>query len=262
MKKSFLFLIITAVVSILFIDGCAPAVPVQTERMISVDRLTKRLEANRRKIKTFTGAGSISIKTDELDATSSFQVEIKKPDTVKVSFFGPFGIDLAFALITQKNFEFYDAINNTFYKGKITPDVMKRILKINISFNELMDIATGSVNLSEELRSVPDKFESTDNLYKLTYTDSVSKKSDQFFIRSDELEIRQYLQNDSKGKNLFDAKYSNFRKIEDVSIPTQINVNDIANDQKIMIEYRTIEINTEIGRLKIDIPDDAKIIVL
>ncbi len=249
-------------ISQLYLNGCAPSTPVQVDRIISSDRLIKRLEANRRKIKSFVGTGSISIKTSELDAKSSFQVEIKKPDTVKVSFYGPFGIDLAFALITPQNFQFYDAINNIYYKGKVRPGVMKDILKINISFDELIDVATGSVNLTDKLRSEPDKFEAVDDLYKLTYLDSVSKKSSIYWVKSDELEIRQYQKNDSNGKNLVDAKYSDFMKVEENPIPKQTSMDDLLNNQKIKIEYRTIEVNKEIGKLKIDIPDDAKIIEL
>ncbi|MFA5805661.1 MAG: DUF4292 domain-containing protein [Melioribacteraceae bacterium] len=262
MKKSLFLFMIAALISQLYLNGCAPSTPVQVDRMISSDRLIKRLEANRRKIKSFVGTGSISIKTAEMDATSSFQVEIKKPDSVKVSFYGPFGIDLAFALITPQNFQFYDAINNIYYKGKVKPGVLKDILKVNISFDELIDVATGSVNLTDKLRSEPNKFEAVDDLYKLTYIDSVSRKSSMYWVRSEELEIRQYQQNDSKGKNLVDTKYSGFKKMEDTPIPSQINLNDLLNNQKIKIEYRTIEVNKEIGKLKIDIPDDAKIIEL
>jgi hypothetical protein len=63
-----------------------------------------------------------------------------------------------------------------------------------------------------------------------------------------------------KGKNLLDAKFSNFRKFDEIPIPGEINFNDIANNQKIKIEYRKIEINSEIGNLKLELPSDAKII--
>jgi outer membrane lipoprotein-sorting protein len=261
-KRKLIVFVIAAIISQLYLNGCAPSTPVQVERMISSDRLVKRLEANRRKVKSFTGSGSISIKTSDIDAKSSFQVEIKKPDSVKVSFYGPFGIDLAFALVTPQNFQFYDAINNIYYKGKVKPGVMKDILKINISFDELINLATGSVNLTDRLSNDPDKFETEDDLYKLTYIDSLSRKTSIYWVRSDDLEIRQYRQNDSNGKNLVDTKYSDFLKIEETSIPLQINMNDLLNNQKIKIEYRTIEVNKEIGKLKIDIPDDAKIIEL
>jgi len=259
-KNKSIALFVLSVCSLLYVEGCTPSKPVMQERTISPDRLIKRLEANRRKIKNFSGTGTISIKTNELDTKSNFQVEIKKPDSIKVSFFGPFGIDLASALLTQKDFLFYDAINNTVYKGKQKPGVMKEILKVNILFDDLIDLATGSINLTDKLQREPNSSESQDNLLKLTYADSLNDKTNSYLIQNDELEIRQFFQNNLKGKNLLDTKFSNFRKYDEIPIPGEINFNDIANNQKIKIEYRNIEINNEIGNLKIELPSDAKII--
>lgn len=241
-------------------DGCTPSKPIMQERTISPDRLIKRLEANRRKIKNFSGTGTISIKTSDLDTKSNFTIEIKKPDSVKVSFYGPFGIDLASALLTQEDFLFYDVINNTVYKGKQRPGIMKEILKINILYNDLIDLATGSINLTDKLQREPNSSESADDLLKLTYADSANGRTNSYLIQNDELEIRQYFQNNLKGKNLLDTKFSNFRKYDEIPIPGEINFNDFTNNQKIKIEYRKVEINGEIGNLKLELPSDAKII--
>jgi outer membrane lipoprotein-sorting protein len=259
-RKSFLILTLISFISVLFIDGCIPSKPVQQERIISADRLIKRLEANRRKIKTFSGYGSISIKTADIDAKSTFQVEIKRPDSVKVSFFGPFGIDLATAIITQKDFQFYDAINNNYYKGKMRSEAMKQVMKINISFEELMDVLTGSVNMTDKLRNEPNIYESQEDFYKLTYNDSSASKASVYLIRQKDLGITEYSVNDFKGKNMLSASYSDFRDIEETPIPYIINVIEILNNQKIKLEYRSIDVNKEIGNLNIDIPNDAKII--
>ena len=261
MRKSFVIIYALTFCSLIYFEGCVPSKPIQLERTIAPDRLIKRLEANRRKIKNFSGTGTISIKTSELDTKSSFQVEIKKPDSVKVAFFGPFGIDLAYALITQYDFQFYDVINNTVYKGKQRPGVMKEILKVNISYDDLIDLVTGSVNLTDKLRSEPSSFEAVDDLLKLTYVDSLNNKTNSYLIQNDELEIRQFLQNTTKGKNLLDTRFSSFRKIDEIPIPTEIIFNDFTNNQKIRIEYRKFEINNDIGNLKLEIPSDAKIIV-
>jgi len=259
-KKSFFAVLILSIISIFYLDGCAPSQPVQLERSIAPDRLVKRLEANRRKIKTFSGSGSISIKTNNVNASSTFLVEIKKPDSVKISFFGPFGIDLAYVIVTSQNFQFYDVINNVLCQGKMRPDVMKDVLKINIDFDALMDIVTGAVNLTDELRNEPTSTEAVDDLYKLTYVNNVSNKSNVYYIKPDALEIRQYQQNDAAGKLLIDAKYSSFQKIEETPVPEKINLNDLQNNQTIKIEYRSIDVNKEIGNLKLNVADDAKII--
>ena len=260
MKRIFLALSLLSVFSIFFIEGCIPSKPVQEERQISPDRLIKRLEASRRKIKTMEGAGSITINTTDINAKSSFKVEIKRPDSIKVSFYGPFGIDLASALITQQNFQFYDAINNNYYKGKLSSDAMKQVMKIEISFGELMDVLTGSVNLTDKLRRDPQAYESTDEFYRLTYNDSTASKSSTYIVRQSDLGITEYFVNTFAGKKLINAKYSDFHEMEDAPIPYLIDLNELVNNQKIKIEYRTVDVNKEIGNLSIDIPNDAKVI--
>ncbi len=260
MRKGFLLISIASIFSLLYINGCIPSKPVQEEQLVSADRLIKRLEANRRKIRNFAGTGTITIKTSDLDAKSNFQVLIKRPDSVKVSFYGPFGIDVASAMITQQNFQFYDVINNRLYRGKLKTGVMNDILKINISFEELLNLLTGSVNLTDKLRREPDKYETDSDLYNLTYYDSLNATTSVYSIRRDDFGITGYKQNSFRGKNLVNAEYSNFRKYEDTPVPFLINVNELLNKQKIKIEYRSVEVNNEIGKLKLDIPNDAKII--
>ena len=83
MKKILLVLFFTAA---LVITSCVPSKPVHDdEKILPADRLIKRLEANRRKIKTFQGTGILNINTPEINAKANFEVVLKKPDSVKVS---------------------------------------------------------------------------------------------------------------------------------------------------------------------------------
>lgn len=245
---------------IIYISGCAPSTQIDDERVLSADRLIKRLEANRRKVKTFRGTGLISIQSREINAKSNFEVLIKKPDSVKVSFYGPFSIDLAQVLITPNDVQFYDVINNNFYKGKLKDGIMKQVLKIDLSFDEVLDALTGSVNLTDKLRSEPDKYETSGNIYQLTYIDSINSINKIFNVRARDLAVSSNLIKDFKNNTLLESNYSGFRVIEDVSIPFEINLNDNSNQQKLNVEYRTIEVNKGIDRLKLDLPNDIKLI--
>jgi outer membrane lipoprotein-sorting protein len=239
--------------------GCTTTQTVQQERIISADRIIKRIEANRRKVKSFEGTGSISIKTADLDTKSSFKVEIKRPDSLKVSFFGPFGIDLAFALISPKDFSFYDAINNQLYTGKVRPGIMKNVMKIDIPFEELIDAVTGSVNLTSKLKIEPLARQINESEYELVYKDSLNNKLTKISIDSESFKILQLTLTDLTGKLNYQADYHDFTKVDEVQIPFLININDIANNQKLKIEYRHVDINKLTEILKLEIPDDAKI---
>lgn len=243
-------------------SGCTATKSIDEERIVSADRLIKRIEANRRKVKTFVGSGTIAIKNKEMDTKSNFQVEIIKPDSIKVSFFGPFGIDLAYALINNNSFQFYDVINNQIYRGKLHSGIIKDILKINIEYEELIDALTGGVDLSSRLREMPEIYNRGSDIFEITFVDSIADKKDILKIRSDNFVITQQQIAKINGKVFYEANYGGFRKIDEVSVPYQLSIDDKANEQKIKIDYRKIEINKKVDKLKIEIPEDAKIIDL
>jgi len=238
--------------------GCTATKHIEEEQTISAERIVKRLEANRRKVKSFVGKGNIIVATKELNTKSSFQVEIKRPDSLKVSFFGPFGIDLAYSLISQKDFQFYDVINNKYYKGKVRPGIIKDLMKINIPYEELMDAVTGSVNLTSKLRIEPSVFPKEDGTFELLYPDSLNNSLSTIIIDAQNLRVLKFLISDLDGKLFYQADYDGFKKVEDVFLPFNININDKVNDQKLKIEYRNVELNKLTDKLKLDIPDDAE----
>lgn len=260
MKKKYFYSISILILTVILISACAPSKSIEKERIVAPDRLIKKLEANRRKIKSFEGSGIINIQNSEMNAKSNFEVEMKKPDSIKVSFFGPFGIDLAQALISSNGFQFYDIINNNLYKGILKDDVIRRILKVNVSFDEIIDALTGSVNLTDKLRVEPDKYEVEGNLYKLTYIDSTNSIEKIYLVRVDDFSIVNNIIRNFDGKVLFEGKYSNFRTFEDVPVPFVINLNDYRNKQVLKIDYKNINVNKELSNIKIEVPNDVKVI--
>lgn len=254
MIKKYLLLVIAG----LFIYGCVPTKEISDERSISADRLLKRVEANRRKVKTFLGIGTLDIKSSEINAKSNFEVKIVRPDSVTISLFGPFGIDLARINVNNKDFVFLDVINNRVYKGKVGPGVIKQVLKIDIQFDELINLLTGSVNLSDKLSFQPEAKLLNENNYSVEINDDQSNTNFIYTINSANLAISEFKIIDDS-KSLFSAEYSDILRYDDVPVARSIKVNDIRGNQKINVMYRKVEINKNVGSLKIEIPEDAEI---
>jgi outer membrane lipoprotein-sorting protein len=242
------------------IAGCVPSKPAAEKKVLPADRLIKKLEANRRKIKTFKATGVINIKSPEVEAKGNFEVILKKPDSINVSIFGPFGVDLAQILVTKNNFVFYDVIHNDAYTGKNKQGILKKIFKIDIEFDDLMDAFAGAVNLTDKLRMEPDKYNVKDDGYILTYTDSLSGKESIYSVENNNLAITNYVLQSLTGDIIFEGIYSDFKNFEDVPIPYKSRVQNRALDQSVQIEYRNIEVNPEINDVSITIPNDVNII--
>lgn len=259
MKKYILFLF--AFISlIVFFEGCTPSAPSEEVEILPADRLVNRLEANRRKIRSFEGKGVIDIKTSEFDNSASFKVTLNKPDSVYMVVLGPFGIELAQILVTKNNFNFYDALNNTLYKGAVDNEVLKNIFRINLPLTDIVDAFVGSVNLTDKLYITPDYYEVEKSTYRLTYVDSVKNVSTEFRVDIRDLGITEYWIKDFRKLTLLEGKYSNFTIAENVAIPSDIVVRNPVLNQQIKISYKDIKVNQRGSSIKFIIPPDATVI--
>jgi outer membrane lipoprotein-sorting protein len=237
-----------------------PSKPAYEDQILPADRLIKQLEKNRRKIKTFRGTGVMNIVSPELSANANFEVMLKKPDSIRISIYGPFGIDLAHALVTKQSFVFHDVIRNNVYEGRNKENILKQIFKVDFSFDDLMDAFAGAVNLTYNLSREPDKYTINEQDYFLTYTDEEKSKESKYVISIVNLALLNYQLTNMDGSVVFEGKYKDFKLFDEVPVPYKTLVESKEKMQSVDIEYRNIEINKEIKALTIDIPKDANII--
>ena len=244
----------------MILQYCAPAVLPEKERAIPPERLLKKIEGNRRKVKTFVGNGVINVDSPNFSGSATFEVKMKKPDSIKISIYGPFGIELAHGLVTKNEFEFYDVMRNSLYRGDLSRKVLQEIFKIDLSFDDLVDAFSGSVNLTEKLTTEPDRFYQNDDNFVLSYDNKQEETRSTYLINAEDLALLKYRLDDSRENKIMEGEYKDFELFDDVPIPYKAFINYFKNDQKLTLDYRKIKVNTELANFKIDLPKDVKII--
>ena len=260
MKLLFMFLSVSLIFLMMFFWGCVPSKPVDEVEILPSERLINKLEANRRKINNFEGVGILKIKSDIYDNSANFRVIMQKPDSIYLTILGPFGIELAQALVTNQNYIFYDAMENKAYVGKMDDEVLKNIFKIDLSFNDLLDAFVGSVNLTKNLYKPPDRYEVVNDKYILTYIDSASNVTTVYKVDIRELSITDYLLKTNSDSVLIEGKSTDFEQLQNVSVPFTIEIDNMAANQQLNIDYKNIVANTRNVKIDFTIPDDATIV--
>lgn len=259
MKPVVKLLVIVSLIP-LFLEGCVPSKPVDEIELLPSERLTNKLEANRRKIKNFEGVGVIQIESDLYNNNANFRVIMQKPDSIYFTIMGPFGIELAQSLVTNDRFIFYDALENTAYTGKVSEDVLKNIFKINLSFTDLLDAFVGSVNLTRNLYKQPDNYTVEGEQYILTYIDSENGLTSSYSVDIRELGIRSYSLRSNDNSIELEGNYSGFELLENVAIPFEIEVINKVQNQKIKIDYKNIVVNDKDLHINFRLPEDVTMI--
>jgi len=258
--------IFVAFIQILFISvtlffwGCVPSKPLDEVEILPSERLINKLEVNRRKIRNFEGVGILKIKSGQYDNSANFRVVMQKPDSIYFTILGPFGIELAQTLVTNKNYIFYDALENTAYTGEVNEDILREIFKINLSFSDLLDAFVGSVNLTKNLYKQPNSYEVDYDKYILTYIDSIKNVTTIYKVDIRELNITDYIFKDKEGTVDIEGKYLNFELLDNVAIPFSIEISNKLADQKLSIDYKNIIANRRDVHIDFILPDDATII--
>ena len=245
-----------------FFQFCSTPKPVLEERIIPAERLIKKIEGNRRKVKTFEGSGVIKVESKQFTGSANFEVTLKKPDSIKISIYGPFGIDLAHGLVSKTDFQFYDVMRNKLYIGSNDKSVLKDLFKVDLSFNELLDAFSGSVNLTDKLLREPDEFLQDDNEYTLSYNDKISNQTSTYTIKIDDLALTAFEVTDIKNKTVIKSMYDDIKIFNDVPIPYEVSVDYKQNNQKLFLEYRKINVNADVDKLTLRLPKDIEIIKL
>jgi len=243
-----------------FFEGCIPSKPTEDIELLPSERLINKLEANRRKIRNFEGVGIFEIESEQYNNSATFQVIMQKPDSIYFSILGPFGIELAQALVTKDNYVFYDALQNTAYQGELNDDVLRNIFKINLSFSELIDAFVGSVNLTSNLYKQPDAYSVEGDKYILTYIDRENQLTWVYRVDIRELGITNFKLTSSDNDVNLEGNYSNFELIENVAIPFKIEIENKVTNQKIKIDYKDIIANKRNVQVRFVLPNDAEII--
>lgn len=258
--KFFLLTFVLVSIFVSFFNGCSSTTTSEEVEILPADRLVKKLEANRRKIRSFEGNGTLTIKTPDFNNSASFNVVMIKPDSIYLTIMGPFGIELAQALVTKKVFTFYEALSNTVYMGETNDDVLRNILRVDISFSELLDAIIGAVNLTDRLYKNPDMYKVQNDKYVIAYNDSLQNTVSTYAIDIRNLGITQYTLKSAKGKELLVGDYTNFSLTESVATPKRISVSNKKENQYLQIEYKNISANQKEIQIDFKFPTDATII--
>ncbi len=259
MNKIRYALLILPLVVLFFLEGCVTSKPTENFEPLPAERLVSKLESNRRNIINFEGSGTLHVNSTTINNSASFHVVLVKPDSIYLTIMGPFGIELAQALVTRDNFVFYDVLKNVAYKGKVDDSILKGIFKINLPFSDLVDAFIGSVNLTDRLYKMPNQYKVEGDQYVLTYFDSDSTNETIYKVSIRDLGITNYQVINNNNVEL-EGKYSQFGLINGVALPYHIEVENKQKNQSVTIDYRSMKSNKNNIYIDFKLPRDAVVI--
>ncbi len=259
MKIKNLYILLYSSVSIILYSCTGSQDNTTTVSQIPVREIKEKINKNSSLIKSLEASGTISIDSPELSNSGSVDVKLKKPDSIYVKIEGPFGISVASALITRTDFIYYNAQDNYVITGATNDINIGAILKIKVSFDELINSISGSISFSDDSSDTTNALIEDEN-FVILENDGIFKKK--YLIDHDSYSLNSYLLLDNNNKKLLEVNYSKYNmespQKENIYFPAKIKIYKPDKNQTVWVDYDSREINKENISFKMRVPKSAK----
>ena len=236
--------------------GCAASPPARvSDGAVTAALIHESVQENLRRVQTLRGSGTLAVESPEMAGSGSFELSLRKPDSVLLKFEGPFGIDVGSALITRTEFLFYNSIQNQVVSGSTSAANLSRFLRMNVTFDDLMNLFAGGVFFSEDEQET-EELTTEQNQYVLTYRRA--DRTRRYWIDPATLLVQRIHHLDANGKLVAEQQYTNYRRVGDVSFPSTVRL--VLNTERriLSVHYSRVDLNTTALSFTLDIPGNAR----
>ncbi len=230
-----------ALAALLLVElSCAPSQKIVRPRTLSLREVLRRVQDRDDKISTLTGSGTITIENPEESNSGSFRVKLKKPDSLRVEFGGPFGIHVGTLFLSRDTLVYYNWRNNHAVVG--TPDAasLHSILNVKLRFDEILDAFAGGFPMKTQTDSAV-TFTVEDEMYVLRYRSREGTR--EFRIDGDSFVISSYRLLGDDGMSNLNVFASRIDTSDSVAMPRLLRVIFPKERRSVTIAYDDVEFN-------------------
>jgi hypothetical protein len=241
-----------------FIISCSSSKPV-VEQSFDINDVINSINRTSEKIKSLKGNGNISLESEAGGNSGNFKVNVLKPDSLHLSITGPFGINVAKALITKDTFFFHDAFNNVMVSGKTTNKNLGEILRVSIGFDDIMSVVAGAPDFLRETGIKPQvDLKSEDNEVVLIYKNEGNIIK--YYINLKNKYISKRVVYSGSGKITKEETYQNYYEKNEMWIPRSIRVSLPIENQSLSLYFEKQDFNSDDLNFSFSIPKDTKVL--
>lgn len=220
--------------------GCAgPARVVHAPNLRSSEVLARVAERNGR-IGTLRGDGSITIESPERSNNGGFDLNLRKPDSVRVEFSGPLGIRVGTLMLAREEFVFYNSLDNKAVIGAPDGATLGAMFNLTMKFDEILHAFTGEFGAVLAADSL-ERFSMEEGTYLLVYR--AAGRTKEYRVDGETFVVTSYRLLDASGKSELTAIASDIELDGETAMPHLIRVIFPLERRSITIAYDGVKVN-------------------
>ena len=223
--------------------GCGGTPSVMRDHPMSTGELLARVHERTESIRTIQGDGLITVESPEGSLNTSFDLRLKKPDSLRLDLRGPFGVRGGTLLLERSRFLFYNAVNNTVQTGSPDSGTLRKITRLPLAFDDALRVFSGdfpAVLTTDSLEQVSER----DGHMFLSYRTTSGTTS--YEIDEESSIVTGYHVRDPQGNETLSATSSRIRSIDTLRMPKLLRILFPQDRRSVTIAYDDLHINGSI----------------
>lgn len=248
------------VVPALLVTSCAPKRSdlLLDTHAVDAATLVRIVSEGNARLHSMIGGGNVTFESPELAGTASFDLAMKKPDSLLVRFEGPFGIDVGTVFLSPRKYVVYNSLENRVITGVPGAEALKSVIPFDLTYGQIMDAFSGQFSLPVNLENVR-AYTVDDNQFFLSMSCGTNLCS--YWIDPQYRLVSRYQVQDTHGQVILEALASSMTEQDSVSAPRRIKVTFPENGRQISIYYSSLTLNAPNPSFEFSVPDNAQTIV-
>ncbi|MBP1648329.1 MAG: hypothetical protein H6Q30_1774 [Bacteroidetes bacterium] len=249
--------VLMALALLLIFSSCSPRRSEIALRPSEVpaSRLVDLVDAADANLVTMIGQGTVTFESPEAAGSASFELSLRKPDSLLIAFEGPFGIDVGTLFLSRQLFVMYNSMENHVTSGVPTARAIRSVVPFDLTYEQILNAFTGAFPVAEK-ESTPLSYTVDGDQFRLVYacgTDSCT-----YWIDPADLLVRRYRRENSNGQVIMEATTSGTIEDQGARTPRRVIVSFPGEMRRVAIHFSSAELNTPSVSFDFTIPPTAR----
>ncbi len=241
------------------VESCAPkrAEVALNTSLVPAGELIQRVDERERRFRSLRGSGTLSFRSPEETGTASFELSLKRPDSLLVTLEGPFGIDIGMLFLSRERYVMYNSFENLAIIGSPSSGSLRSLIPLELTYDELMNTFSGMMSLPHD-RSLPKSYAIDDGQFLLMY--SCNGNECRYWVDPAYLAVSRYQVTDPDGETLVEARYSSFIDADGLGFPKKVSIEFPTQRRRLSLAYVGLDPNGEEPSFAFSLPRNARVI--
>jgi outer membrane lipoprotein-sorting protein len=251
---------LTAFSIALLLSSCAPkrSEVLLDTKTTDANELITLVQEHENRLQSVVGKGTVTFESPEMAGTAAFELALKKPDSLLVTFEGPFGIDLGTLFISSQKYLMYSSMENKVVTGRPSAAAIRSIIPFDLTLDQVVGAFSGSFPFPSDPKTLQ-TYSVDDDRFLLMFR--CGSNICKYWVDYRNVHVTKYEMRDEHDELIMDAVSSSFAEDGEASAPKRIRIRFPLQERQLSVSYSSITLNDPDPSFEYSIPSNARTVV-